>query len=81
MTMPDYSLEQKAKAFDMLWKTCGKALPIDFCWKEHHFDTSNEITGVAERRITRVPHYQFAIWCVGDCHEFADVLHRLATKE
>lgn len=80
--MPNYTLEQKAKAFDTLWKTCGKGLPTDFYWKEHSFDASNEITGAAERRIVRVPHYRFTIGYSGlHVDEFADVLHDLATKE
>lgn len=79
--MPDYSIEEKAAAFDLLWETCGKGRPEFYKWRDYvPPPPSSPKKMLAELAITRVPVYHFTIAFDGECDSFADVLHHLATK-
>lgn len=73
--MPDYTLEQKAAAFDALWSNCGNAPGELLDYVSRQVDrAANEVTMV------RVPRYRFEVLAEGEMHRFRDVLHHLATR-
>lgn len=76
MAMPDYTMEQKAAAFDELWRTCGNGRGVLDRWKERvvTWDTTSSTH-------ERYPVYQFTIMYSGHADTFKDVLHHLATKK
>jgi hypothetical protein len=69
MSMPNYTLEQKAAAFDLLWESCGAGRGI-----------SRPGCPPNEATILRVPVYEFQIFVEGDMPLFRDALHYLATR-
>lgn len=80
MKMPEYTMEQKAAAFDQLWEHCGHGHPVFHKWKikpEPFRPSLERMTEVA----IRIPVMHFTIAFDGNVDRFADVLHYLATKE
>jgi hypothetical protein len=77
LSMPEYTLEQKAKAFDSLWETCGlcRGMLKDY--------VDRPVSRAArEATFLRVPRYTFEILAEGEgMQRFRDVLHHLATRE
>ena len=76
--MPDYTLEQKAAAFDHLWNNCGSSgcMLYDYVTR----DISRPGCPPNEATVIRIPRYKFTIIYEGDCYNFKDVLHKLATS-
>lgn len=72
--MPDYTLEQKAKAFDLLWNNCGN-IRAEFQKYSSHFDSSYELNPRNTAIIRRIPQYTFTLWYSGNVSTFRDVLH------
>lgn len=71
---PNYTTEEKAAAFDLMWETLGSGTP---CFS--HYIAKNvddqilNYSGIV--RHERVPVYEFSIKFAGDCNSFRDVLH------
>lgn len=76
MKMPPFTLEEKARAFDILWENCGNGHAVFDRWK--YGDTTPVNSN--EACIERIPVYHFTIAYVGDVDYFRDVLYAL-TKE
>jgi len=76
--MNNYTLKQKADAFDKLWNNCGLGRGILHYWANK--DISRPGCPPNEATILRVPVYEFRIMFEGDCNNFKDVLHKLATS-
>jgi len=78
--MPDYTTEEKVRAFDSLWEGCGAGKARLDRWQPVRLAprSPSEMTG--EEKVERVPIYQFMIMFTGHVDNFADVLHAL-TKE
>ena len=76
--MPEYTLEQKAAAFDHLWNNCGSARGILFDWTTR--DISRPGCPPNEATVIRIPRYKYIIAYEGDSYMFRDVLHKLATS-
>lgn len=74
--MPDYTLEQKAAAFDALWLRCGpgKGVFIDYKLREVR-------RGEHDATFERIPRFSFEIVFTGQVDTLKDVLHYLATNE
>jgi hypothetical protein len=70
--IPNYTLEEKAAVFDMLWNTCGngRAILERYTHKDNLHKGSSEI----------VPVYSFSIHYTGQVDNFKDVLHNLVTN-
>lgn len=66
---PQYTIEEKAAAFDMLWETLGSGEPIFLHYIAKYKKDQNSI----EREM--IPVFEFSIRFVGDCYSFKDVLH------
>ena len=69
-SMPEYSLEEKARAFDALWEQCGKGRGVLVDYK--YLPTDRKDT------FRRVPRYSFEVVALGQSHCLCDVLHQLA---
>lgn len=77
--MPLYTLEEKAQAFDLLWKNCGNGRGKLITYK--NVLLSRPQYSYNQEKFIRIPVYSFDIWYNGECSSFKDVLHSLATKE
>jgi coenzyme F420-reducing hydrogenase gamma subunit len=78
MSMPNYTLEQKAAAFDLLWESCGAGRGMLNGYVSR--DISRPGCPPNEATILRVPVYEFQIFVEGDMPLFRDALHYLATR-
>ena len=78
--MPDYTTDEKVRAFDSLWEGCGAGKGRLDRWQpvRQALSSPSEITG--KQKVESVPIYQFTIMFPGHVENFADVLHEL-TKE
>lgn len=76
--MPDYTLEQKAAAFDTLWRTCGSGKGLLKTWVSRNISRPN--CPLNEATFIRIPKYEFIILVEGDMYTFRDVLHHLANN-
>ena len=78
--MPDYTTEEKVRAFDSLWEGCGAGKGQLDRWQPVRLAPRSPIEMTGEEKVERVPIYLFTIMFTGDVDSFADVLHAL-TKE
>ena len=73
---PEYTLEQKAAAFDALWKNCGPGRGVLRDYVRRPISRTAK-----EAAFLRVPRYAFELLAEGDgMQQFSDVLHHLATR-
>lgn len=75
--MNNYTLEQKAAAFDKLLNSCGMANGKLYTYKSR--EISRPGCPPNEATMIQIPVYKFTIMYEGDCYNFKDVLHKLAT--
>lgn len=77
--MNQYTLEQKAAAFDALWDNCGKQRGE--LWDYKHVNISRPGCPDNEAVFVRIARYVFKIMSEGESLVFRDVLHSLATDK
>lgn len=74
--MPEYTLAQKAAAFDALWETCGLGQGVLLDYVDRPVNRAAH-----EATFHRVPRYAFEVLAEGEgMQRFRDVLHHLATR-
>ena len=71
--MPDYTIEQKAAAFDKLWEQCGNGAGELITYK-----TVIKSVGRNNSIAERVPVFEFKLRYNGNVYKFKDILHNLA---
>lgn len=71
MQIPDFTTEEKAAAFDLLWASCHKGR-VEF---SHYIPKARD-----ERTFERIPVFYAKIFHTGQVDTFGDVLYSLVIE-